>query len=81
MTIGPASRGTLAFDELVGLAAPAVQTKRLLEVQRPPETGQVALRKRFHPFATELCRIVIPSEIDRLHEHDTVRACTQDGSD
>jgi hypothetical protein len=71
-TTGPASRGALAYEELVGLdgrgggrpthppggpppgnrrmAAPAVETKRLIKGQRPPEAGPVAVRKRMVSF-------------------------------
>jgi hypothetical protein len=31
------------------MAAPAVETKRQLEVQRPPDAGPVAERKNFRP--------------------------------
>jgi hypothetical protein len=34
--------------------AGAVETKRLLKDQRAPETGPVAVRKRFHPSSLGL---------------------------
>jgi hypothetical protein len=45
------------------MAAPAVETKRLRKVQRPPDAGPVSARKQCHPSAKAIYRIMNPSQL------------------